>query len=182
MVESSLDKLWKGMLSSPSKDDRIEDEALFSLTDPFSELCLITEAHSLPNFKLSRSQPSNNVDFLPLDAGETIVYVSPADECPSNFSQRQHDLVRARTKQKAEHARRRSSFYTASHGTGTTTPAVRRDGLRGKYGCNVTTDKKVDKKGIESDRRNHNGITTRSRLSRQHTTVRGKITTEESVP
>lgn len=161
--ELLLDDLWKNLNSLQTVNNAAEDELFFALSDPFSEPSAITEpalGHNFGSSVRSRAQPG--MEFISLDPGECIVYVSSSDECSKRHSTADHrgelilivtanrdtgsltvwqawylqekslsDLMRLRAERRTEHAQRRTSFMTITHGTGANTPAVRqRDGLR----------------------------------------------------
>lgn len=138
--------------------------SLYSLTSPLLELGVLTFSlqHLRPRIS-AKSQPGLNVEFEILDPSENIVYVSPKDEFSNPVKQRRGtftlivtanndlqmltvwhawyidekslaSLMKQRAAHKAAKARRRSSFLSASMGTGTATPAVKhREGVRESF-------------------------------------------------
>ncbi|KAK3718673.1 Anaphase-promoting complex subunit 1 [Vermiconidia calcicola] len=153
--KSRLDALFQDVLGSPSQ--RADDELapLYTLTNPLSELGVITYSIQHPKPRLSgKTKPGMSVEFEPLDSAETVVYVSAVDELKSGKGHSQESLMllvtinrdmqmctiwhawyidekslssllKQRAAHKAAKARRRSSFLSVNIGTGATTPAVR---------------------------------------------------------
>ena len=144
-----------GGLGSAADD---ETAAIYSLTDPLSDLGVVTYSIQQPKPRLSKASAGLSVDFEAIDNGERIVYVSPQNELAGargsqsqlvlivTVNQDLHtltiwhawyveerslaSLLKQRAAHKAAMARRRSSFMS-SMGTGATTPAVRpREGMR----------------------------------------------------
>lgn len=138
--------------------------SLYTLTSPLLELGIVTYSiqHQRPRIS-AKSQPSLNVTFESLDPAEHVVYVSAKDELSNAARQRRGalmllvtentqlhtlnvwhawyldekslaSLMKQRAAHKAAKARRRSSFPSASMGTGTPTPAARqREGTRESF-------------------------------------------------
>ncbi|KAK3715541.1 Anaphase-promoting complex subunit 1 [Vermiconidia calcicola] len=153
--KSRLDALFKDVLGSPNQ--RADDELapLYTLTNPLSELGVVTYSLQHPKPRLSgKTKPGMSVEFEPLDSAETVVYLSPIDELKSSQGHSQgslmllvttnydmqmctiwhawyidekslSSLLKQRAAHKAAKARRRSSFLSVNIGTGATTPAVR---------------------------------------------------------
>ncbi|KAK5172957.1 Anaphase-promoting complex subunit 1 [Saxophila tyrrhenica] len=132
----------------------------YSLTDPLSDLGVVTYSLQHPRPRLSTKASSGlSVEFEAVDNSERIIYVSPTDELGGTGSSQNApltliitlnqdlqtltiwhawyveekslaSLLKERAAHKAAKARRRSSFMS-SMGTGATTPAVRtREGVR----------------------------------------------------
>ncbi|KAK3054886.1 Anaphase-promoting complex subunit 1 [Extremus antarcticus] len=150
----------KDALESAEQDADENIAALYSLTDPLSDLGVVTYSIQHPKPRLTNKSSSGlSVEFEAIDNGEQAVYISAGDEL-SDFNDSQsgplmlivttnHDLrtltiwhawyveertlaslLEQRAAHKAAKARRRSSFLS-SIGTGATTPAVRpREGMR----------------------------------------------------
>ncbi|KXL43785.1 MAG: hypothetical protein FE78DRAFT_151601 [Acidomyces sp. 'richmondensis'] len=150
-----LDSLFRDILGYTKRSAEPQQPSLYSLTDPLSELGVITQSlqHQRPHLP-GKQRPGSNVEFDSLDVAEELVYVSPVNELDALRSQDQgslilivtvnndvqtlsvwhawyidekslRDLMQQRADHKAAKLRRRSSFLSANIGTGVTTPAVR---------------------------------------------------------
>lgn len=153
--KSKLDGLFQDVLGSPGESPDDDLASLYSLTNPLSDVGVVSYSVQQHKPRLSsRSQSSISVDFEPLDVAEEVVYVSSSDELGTNPGTKHEplalivtankdiralsiwhawylsektlsSLLRQRAAAKSAKARRRSSFLSAGMGTGATTPAVR---------------------------------------------------------
>lgn len=153
--KNRLNSLLQDILGTPAEDVEEDTATLYSLSNPLSEVGVITYSLQHPKPRLSsKAKGGLSVEFEPLDAAEDVIYVSPTDELTSNAKHGHLPLMLIVTankdmqmltvwhawyvderslasllKQRAEHkaakARRRSSFLSAGMATGTATPAVR---------------------------------------------------------
>nr|POE48746.1 negative regulator of mitosis [Quercus suber] len=154
-IDGQLEPLYRNMIRSSTEADEADDPLLYSLTDPFSDLGVICNIVLGPKSRLQgKGFSGSNVELGPIGPGEEIIYVSEADECQNRSSKAQtslmlivtvnedlqlltlwhawyiqkrslNSLMRQRAVNKAAKLRRRSSFLSASLGTGATTPLVR---------------------------------------------------------
>lgn len=150
-----LEALYHNILQSSAKSDEADDALLYSLTDPFSDFGVISTSVQNQRPRLSgRAQSGFSVELEPLDPGEGIIYVSQGDELCARTNKTLgtlmlmvtankdlqiltvwhawyiedrslSSLMKQRAANKAAKLRRRSSFLSASIGTGVTTPLVR---------------------------------------------------------
>nr|POE96945.1 negative regulator of mitosis [Quercus suber] len=154
-INSQLEPLYRGIIRSSTEADEGDDPLLYTLSDPFSDLGVVSTTVRSP-----RARPSNKgslgskFELEAIAPGEEIVYVSRANEL-HDLSSMTHSplmlivtindatealtiwhawyiedrplssLMRQRAANKAAKLRRRSSFLSASIGTGATTPLVR---------------------------------------------------------
>ena len=153
--KAKLDGLFQDVLGFSTEDAEDEIATLYSLTNPLSDVGVVSYSIQQQKPRLSsRTQPNLSVEFEPLDATEEVVYVSSADELGSSHDQSREpltlivtankdtgsltiwhawylsdkslsSLLKQRAVAKTAKARRRSSFLSAGLGTGATTPAVR---------------------------------------------------------
>lgn len=150
-----LDALFRDILGLAYRPAESEQPSLYSLTNPLSEMGVISYSlqHQRPRSS-GKPQSGLNVQFDALDAAEELVYVSPDNELETLQNEDQGSLIllvtansdlqtlsiwhawyvddkslRELLKQRAAHKeaklRRRSSLLGANMGTGATTPAVR---------------------------------------------------------
>ena len=159
-----LDGLFQDVIGSLGHSTDEDTASLHTLTNPLSDLGVVTFSlqHLKPRLS-TKTPPGLSVEFETLSSSEQMIYISPCDElahdsCHSHgelflMVTASHDLstltiwhawyieerslaslLKQRAAHKAAKARRRSSFLSASMGTGTATPAVRhREGTRESF-------------------------------------------------
>lgn len=156
-----LASLLHDVLDAPEQDPNDQVASLYTLTSPLSDLGTVANLTHQPASRLVGKGAANLVaDAEPLDPNEALIYVSPQDEIVGSCAGLSQPLVlmvtanhelqmltlwhawytvekplsallKERAAQKAASARRRSSFLSATVGTGVTTPALRtREGAR----------------------------------------------------
>lgn len=153
--DGKLDALFQEVIGSPSREATDDAASLYTLTSPLSDLGIVTYSlqHQKPRMS-GRARPGLSVEFDGLEPAEQLIYVSSQDELAGGpaseigslalivtaNNELQHvtlwhawyveerslqSLLKQRAAQKAAKAKRRSSFLSASMGTGATTPAAR---------------------------------------------------------
>lgn len=146
--ETFLDGLWKSLkVDLPAAHSQQED-TIFTLCDPLAELGLVAQTRSISSRLLIKQHASAKTAFDVIDPAEELIWVSdPGDLGNSDLvvlvtqnAEQQtltlwhgwfcdgctlREAMNHQKKQKADKSRRRSSFLSASMGTGTATPAVR---------------------------------------------------------
>lgn len=162
--DTGMEALFQSVIV-PTPDKSDEDVTnLYTLCGPLSDLGVVTYAmQSFQPRSSTRSQAGMNIDFVGLDPGEEVLYVSPRDELMRHhrkchapltflvtFNADTHSisvwhawyiqekslkaLLKVRAEHKAAKSRRRSSFMSVSAATGATTPAFRRrEGARESF-------------------------------------------------
>ncbi|KAH9819836.1 negative regulator of mitosis-like [Teratosphaeria destructans] len=150
--DGQLRSLFEAAFGAPEDEAEKDVPSIWTFTKPLAGFGVVSSALQRPKPRLSgKQQHGFDLDFEPLDATEELIYVSHADE-PAGRGQSQltlivtansdmqtltvwhawyieetslRDLLKQREAHKAAKIRRRSSFLSANHATGATTPAHR---------------------------------------------------------